>query len=238
MSIESELQRIVEAKQAMIQAIIDKGVTVPEDTKLEDLPALINQIEGDTPTPVGLPANTLRFRFSDPEYVPYGNLWTKVEGEEDNIWDWTCNSSDWSQAFYYMFDWEFHGEAEVIDAGDTSEVTNMSQMFLGCYNLVSVCLFDTSNVTDMSEMFNMVDWGALEALPLFDTSSVVNADYAFCCCRCVEHGALALYQQMSTQTNPPTSHIGTFADCGDNNGHNPSGEAELAQIPSDWKSYE
>jgi len=51
-------------------------------------------------------------------------------------------------------------------------------------------------------------------------------------CYAVESGALALYQQASTQTNPPSSHSNTFRDCGSNT---TTGAAELAQIPSDWK---
>jgi hypothetical protein len=48
----------------------------------------------------------------------------------------------------------------------------------------------------------------------------------------VQSGALALYQQASTQTNPPTNHNETFTRCGTNT---TTGAAELAQIPSDWK---
>jgi hypothetical protein len=48
----------------------------------------------------------------------------------------------------------------------------------------------------------------------------------------VEGGALALYQQASSQTNPPSSHSQTFYDCGKNT---TTGAAELSQIPSDWK---
>ena len=44
MSIASELQRIVEAKTAIIQAITDKGVDVPEEAKIEDLAELIAEI--------------------------------------------------------------------------------------------------------------------------------------------------------------------------------------------------
>ena len=276
MSIESELQRIVEAKLAMIQAIIDKGVTVPEDAKLEDLPALIDQIEGDTPTPVGLPANTLRFRFSNSNYDPTTartdqdepvggkGTWTKVEGVEDNEWDWTCNNNNWGSAFYRAFMSMFGDDANfvsIIDAGDTSSVTATYYMFYMCPALEHVCLFDTSNVTDMESMFDLPDENGpgfneiplfdtskvtcfknflnghfeLKEIPLFNTSSAEEMDYAFCDCWGVEHGALALYQQMVNQPNPPTSYVGTFAGCGSDT---QTGAAELAQIPDDWKSYD
>jgi hypothetical protein len=51
-------------------------------------------------------------------------------------------------------------------------------------------------------------------------------------CYNVQSGALALYQQASTQLNPPVDHYGTFTDCGMNT---VTGAAELAQIGSDWK---
>jgi hypothetical protein len=51
-------------------------------------------------------------------------------------------------------------------------------------------------------------------------------------CGNVESGALALYQQASTQANPPSTHVETFYRCGINT---VQGSAELAQIPSDWQ---
>jgi hypothetical protein len=51
-------------------------------------------------------------------------------------------------------------------------------------------------------------------------------------CYNVESGALALYQQASSQARPPAYHYYTFYKCGINT---TTGAAELAQIPSDWK---
>ena len=82
----------------------------------------------------------------------------------------------------------------------------MGGMFGGCTSLTSVPLYDTSSATNMTGMFD----------------GCIN----------VESGALALYQQASTQSTPPSSHIGTFKNTGSNT---VSGAAELAQIPSDWK---
>ncbi len=75
MSIADELSRIIDARDAMIQAISAKGVAVPEGTKIDGLATLIAQIGGDTPTV--LPANTLRFIFSDPNY----NSDTDIKGQ-------------------------------------------------------------------------------------------------------------------------------------------------------------
>ena len=58
---------------------------------------------------------------------------------------------------------------------DTSKVTDMSNMFYYCNNLVGVPLFDTSNVTDMSNMFTSCS--KLRTIPQFDTSKVTDMSY-------------------------------------------------------------
>ena len=68
----------------------------------------------------------------------------------------------------------------LIENMDTSNVTNMSNMFNGCRQLTTVPLFDTSNVSDMTNMFNMCT--QLTTVPLFDTSKVVNMYYMFNYC--------------------------------------------------------
>ena len=51
-------------------------------------------------------------------------------------------------------------------------------------------------------------------------------------CTKVETGALALYQQLSTQGIESSFHVRTFRNCGS---ETTTGAAELAQIPDDWK---
>lgn len=113
---------------------------------------------------------------------------------------------------------------------DTSNVTTMYQMFVDCTNLTAVPLFDTSSVTDMEQM--LAGCSNLTAVPLFNTSKVTKMNSMFTNCYKVESGALALYQQASTQANPPTRHSYTFYNCGRDT---TTGAAELAQIPADWK---
>jgi surface protein len=102
-------------------------------------------------------------------------------------------------------------------------------MFYYCTSLTSVPLFDTSNVTKMYQMFE--NCNKLTTIPLFDTSNVTDMDWMFVNCVNVQSGALALYQQASTQTNPPANHTLTFSNCGRDT---QTGSAELAQIPQDW----
>ena len=54
----------------------------------------------------------------------------------------------------------------------------------------------------------------------------------FLYCFKVTGGALALYQQASTQANPPLKHDYCFENCGRDT---QTGAAELAQIPNEWK---
>ena len=72
-----------------------------------------------------------------------------------------------------------------VDASkvDTSNVTNMSDMFGWCRSLktVDVSGFDTSNVTDMSYMFSDCNLSSLD-LSGFDTSNVTSMLGMFDCC--------------------------------------------------------
>ena len=112
---------------------------------------------------------------------------------------------------------------------NTSKVTNMSSMFRECSSLTSVPLFDTSKVQHTGTMF--AGCTSLTSVPLFDTSKVTSMSSMFSGCIKVEDGALALYQQASTQETPPTNHTDTFKNCGKDT---TTGAAELAQIPASW----
>lgn len=112
---------------------------------------------------------------------------------------------------------------------DTSAATDMSNMFYGCTGLITVPLFDTSSVTNMRSMLQ--ECSSLTSIPLFDTSSVTDMTTMCFKCTSVETGALALYQQASSQASIPT-HQWTFTNCGSGT---VSGAQELSQIPSGWK---
>ena len=113
---------------------------------------------------------------------------------------------------------------------DTSSVSNMQSMFLECTSLTSVPLFDTSSVTNMNYM--LYNCSSLTTVPLFNTSNVDRMDGMLSDCINVQSGALALYNQVSTQPTPPEGHNKVFYNCGINT---ETGSAELAQIPDDWK---
>jgi hypothetical protein len=107
--------------------------------------------------------------------------------------------------------------------------TDWSYLFKSNTNLLEVVGANTSSCTDMIDLFRSCK--SLTSVPLFDTSSCTKMDNMFKSCYNVQSGALALYQQASTQATPPYNHSGCFADCGRDT---VTGAAELAQIPQDW----
>jgi surface protein len=185
--------------------------------------------EGSDPyNPLNLPPNTVRVRTNDGN-VPFKTNNTSYEtatlvpGTTD-VYDVYKSGTDFSRLLQ-----ESSNVIEVIGA-NTSNITDASRMFSGCSNLTTVPLFDTSNVTNMFAMFS--GCSNLTTVPLFDTSKATSMRNMFQNCTRVQSGALALYQQASSQANPPSNHSMTFYKCGSNT---TTGAAELAQIPADWK---
>lgn len=128
---------------------------------------------------------------------------------------------------HYMF-----SECEnltTVPSLNLSSAKDTSSMFISCHNLTTVGNLITPNVEDISQMFSYCT--SLPAVPYFNTSKCTDANFAFFNCTNVSSGALAMYNQMSGQATPPTRHHNTFYNCGANT---VSGQAELAQIPSDW----
>ena len=182
----------------------------------------------DPYNPLGLPPNTVRVRTDNgqppsrgPGAVATYETATLVPGTTD-VYDVYKSGTNFTKLLC------FSNIVEVLGA-NTTGITNMTEMFNRCTHLPSIPLFDTSSVTDMSSMFERCL--SLTSITLFDTSSVTNMDSMFMDCVNVQSGALALYQQASTQTTPPNNHSRTFMDCGSNT---TTGAAELAQIPKSW----
>ena len=93
---------------------------------------------------------------------------------------------------------------------NTSNVTNMELMFMFCQALTSldVSSFDTSSVTNMSDMFNSCQALASLDLSNFNTSSVTNMSYMFSDCQ-----ALELLDLSSFDTSNVTNMRDMFIRC-------------------------
>jgi surface protein len=63
---------------------------------------------------------------------------------------------------------------------NTSSATSMGVMFGNCYSLQNVPLFNTSSVTNMNTMFS--NCYSLQNVPLFNTSSAINMGTMFSNC--------------------------------------------------------
>lgn len=112
---------------------------------------------------------------------------------------------------------------------DTSSVTSMNRMLCSCRYLTKLPLLNTHSAMDMKGM--CMGCEGLTQIPLFDTTSATDVSSMFSGCMYVESGALALYQQASSQANPPAKHASAFDSCGV---RTTSGMAEFNQIPKDW----
>ena len=110
-----------------------------------------------------------------------------------------------------------------------TSVQNMQSMFKDCTSLTSVAITGTSSTTNMRTAF--ANCTSLAEVPELTTDAVTDVTSIFSGCRSVESGALALYQQLSTQANPPTAYYGAFSNCGIDT---ETGAADLEQIPVLW----
>ena len=68
-----------------------------------------------------------------------------------------------------------------IPAMNTQNVTDMNMMFFKCESLSSVPALDTSNVTNMNQMFNNCQ--SLSSVPALDTSNVTEMSGMFSSCK-------------------------------------------------------
>lgn len=179
-------------------------------------------LTGDKPLPP-IPPYSARLKFREGVTPRIGKGTLTLLDARRNIWDLTYENSNW----YYLVQQQ-HDLIEILGA-NTSNLTSMRGAFEYCDALTTVAVFDTSNVTNMQFMFN--GCASLKHIPLLNTSKASSVQSMFRDCRNVESGALAIYQQLSTQARVP-AHTYAFRNCGSNT---ETGAAELAQIPSDWK---
>lgn len=212
-------------KYAMVSSTVQTPTPVPP-TPIPDPPEPTPDPPVDPFNPLGLPSFTIRCKF-DAGYIPeMGDSQTLVD-ESENVWDITNNNTKWGgvQGLFtsnvYLL--------EVLGA-NTTGVTNMQNTFRGCSSLQSVALFDMRDCENLNATFQ--NCSNLNAIPLFSTNSCTQMNSTFRYCTNVTYGALALYQQASSQSTEVTAHNMTFTDCGSGT---VSGLVELEQIPYDWK---
>lgn len=159
--------------------------------------------------PLNLPAYTIRVQLTDTSFDCSAQGYTGTWVSRGNgVWDITYQNSSWRRLLTDSIGYWRH---------------NKEHRILG---------MNSTGVTNMERFEDVGEWCLIGTIPLFDTTALTDVTNMFYQCTEVEGGALALYQQMSTQTNVPSQHSGCFNRCGSNT---TTGAAELAQIPSGWK---
>lgn len=88
---------------------------------------------------------------------------------------------------------------------DTSNITDMSGMFLACYNLKSIPQLNTSNVTNMSGAFE--ECNSISTIPILDTSNVDDMSRMFYGC-----GRLVHIPQLNTSSVTNMSEMFCMCD--------------------------
>lgn len=149
MSTADKLNKLLETKEAIKQAIIDKGGTVGD--VFAEYPTAIQNIQGGGGSGTFVVPKDIRFAYSTVEEFP-----------ED--WDWSLyrEGGDFSNMFTQC------GSLTKAPKLNTSPSTT-SKMFYGDVKLTEIDLsgWDTSNTTDMSETFY-----SCQKLPQIDISNL------------------------------------------------------------------
>ncbi len=148
-----------------------------------------------------LNGNTLTFKFEYEQHMLGDNEWDVSNTGTEQPW-----SSQAGNITKVVFDpsfadarptscqkW-FYGcekltSIEGIEYLNTSEVTNMFEMFYKCRGLTSIDVshFNTSNLQSMSQMFNECNnLTTIEGLENLNTSNVTNMNYMFWSCKKLE----------------------------------------------------
>lgn len=164
MATADKLNKLIETKANIKEAIKAKGVTVNDSDTFASYPSKIASISSGS-------------KFVVPDGMKFGrSSLTEFNAEQFD----TSNVFDMYSMFYQC---EYLKSLD-LSSWNTSNVTTMSNMFSGCREVESLNLlhFDTSNVTDMDSMFyqcvRLWDFD----LSNFDTSNVTNMDYMFYGC--------------------------------------------------------
>ena len=180
MSVSNEINRLINAKAAIKQSIVNKGVDVSDSALLDEYPALIDSISGggvEGEPPYKMWWNAATDNGTRCAYLFYGcKSITSL-----NLSDFdTSNVTDMQYMFYNCTN------LTTLDVSNwnTSNVTSMLYMFANCNQLTSldVSNWNTSKVTTMKHMFYWCDKLTSLDVNNFDTSNVTNMSYMFCGC--------------------------------------------------------
>ena len=150
MTIANEITRINNAKAAIKEAIINKGVTVSDETKLDEYPRLIDSISGgETHT------NSDFYELRTNGGTNYDNLFRSYSGPDIDVSNWDTSNLTSAQYCFQSCNKSFD-----ISKWDLSSLTNaycMFQLFTNNNTYIDLSVLDFSKVSNAQYMFGGVD---------------------------------------------------------------------------------
>ena len=176
-TVAEKLNKLLQIKENIRQAITNKGIEVSEDTVFDDYASKIDSIES---------GSSSEETYECPDFyelrtnggTDYSYLFSNYSGAYSQ--GDTLDLSNWDTSKVTGMSYTFKnlsGFTSINLTGwNTSNVTFMSNMFYSCYSLTTLNLnnFNTSKVTNM---YNMFSWcNKLTSLDLsnFNTSNVTD----------------------------------------------------------------
>lgn len=184
-TINDKLTYLAGTKDAIKQAIINKGVTVEDNATFRSYADKIATIQGGGGETAKIDIANISFAYSDfTEFDP-----TPFDFANKTDCDYmfylcrnltTVGLFDTSKVRFMSDMFSSCSSLQTIPLFDTSNVINMYDMFYGCSSLQTIPSLNTSNVTNMASMFRSCS--SLQTIPAIDTSNVTNAWNMFTDC--------------------------------------------------------
>lgn len=113
---------------------------------------------------------------------------------------------------------------------DLSLCIGVQDMFTECTKMITSPDYDIHSANNINHMYQ--NCSSLTTIPDLTVSpNMTNCELAFAGCRNASSGILRMYNKLKN-ISTLTNHGSCFYNCGVDS---PTGAAELAQIPSDWK---
>lgn len=182
MSISDEITRLTNAKAAIKQSIVNKGVRVSDSALLDEYPALIDKIEGGEGGGSGYENpdfyELLTNGGTDYSYLFYYRTINNTSFIESLD---TSKATGMKYAFHY-----FKSSSDLDLSGwDVSKIKDMGNMFYNC-NVpeLNITNWNSNQVTNMSCMFQSFT-GNITGLNTLDISKVTNMSSMFQDCKAI-----------------------------------------------------
>ena len=172
MSIQTQIDRISESVSAALIALREKGVTVPDGTKVDGLAALISAIESGGGGAAISEADQWLIDFWH-QRTSFAYAFYRTDIENIPLID-TSKGTDFSYMFYGC------SSLTTIPQINVSNGTNFSYMFLDCSSLTTIPQINVSNGANFSYMFR--NCSSLTTIPQLNVSNGTNFSYMFYGC--------------------------------------------------------